>query len=72
MKTSISQCALHFLISTSIDAQVRGDEATRCGQLAQFRAQRVFMDQTTDHLRMRRNAAVKSNFLGDVEMMDDL
>lgn len=35
---NLSQCALHFMLSTSIETRVRGDEAQRCNQLAQYRA----------------------------------
>lgn len=38
------QCALHFMLSTSIETQVRGDEGQRCNQLAQYRAVRVPRD----------------------------
>jgi hypothetical protein len=38
---NFSQCALHFMLSTSIETQVRGDEGQRCSQLAQYRSVRV-------------------------------
>ncbi|CAO1322852.1 unnamed protein product [Diamesa hyperborea] len=50
------QCALHFMMSTSIETQIRGDEATRCNQLSQYRA-------------MRNPRAVKNSASEDVEMM---
>lgn len=59
-------------MSTSIETQVRGDEASRCGQLAQYRAQRISIDRNSNHLRSKRHAPAKSNFVGDVEMIDDL
>lgn len=41
---NLSQCALHFMLSTSIETRVRGDEAQRCNQLAQYRSVRVPRD----------------------------
>lgn len=35
------QCALHFMLSSSIELQVRGDEPQMCGQLAQYRTNRI-------------------------------
>lgn len=61
------QCALHFMLSHSIETQVRGDEAQRCGQLAPIRALRI-----PRALRERRGVPVKSNFKGDVELMEEL
>lgn len=39
--TMEEQCALHFMLSNSIDSHVRGDEAFRCSQLAQYRTNRI-------------------------------
>ena len=44
------------MLSTSIETRVRGDEATRCNQLAQYRADRL-------------PRSVKNQFVGDVEML---
>ena len=35
------QCTLHFMLSSSIAREVRGDEGVRCTQLAQYRTNRV-------------------------------
>lgn len=35
--TTEEQCTLHFMLSNSIDKEVRGDEPTKCSQLAQYR-----------------------------------
>jgi hypothetical protein len=39
--TALERCTLHFMMSSSFELRVRGDEATRCAQLAQFRVERV-------------------------------
>ncbi|CAG9800609.1 unnamed protein product [Chironomus riparius] len=39
--TDVEHCALHFMLSTSIETHVRGDEGSRCNQLAQLRSSRV-------------------------------
>lgn len=54
------QCALHFMVSSSVDLQVRGDENQRCSQLSQYRS------------RVPRSLPYKSNYMGDVEFMDGL
>lgn len=59
------------MLSSSIETQVRGDEATRCGQLSQFRAMRL-PTGNNDNRRKRRHVSPKSNFIGDIEMMDGL
>lgn len=66
-KTTV-QCTLHFLISSSIETKVRGDESIRCGQLAQFRSARVFY--SNEFGRRKRNAHVpRNNYVCDIEMM---
>lgn len=55
------------MLSHSIETQVRGDEAQRCGQLAPLRALRI-----PRALRERRGVPFKSNFKGDVELMEEL
>ncbi|XP_058462010.1 uncharacterized protein LOC131437003 [Malaya genurostris] len=57
-------CALHFMISSSIDTMVRGDESVRCTQLSQYRAVRVPRE-----LDMRDKMKLRSNYLGDIEML---
>lgn len=54
------QCALHFMMSSSMDRQVRGDENQRCSQLSQYRS------------RVPRSLPYKSNYMGDVEFLDDM
>ncbi|XP_059608951.1 uncharacterized protein LOC132256511 [Phlebotomus argentipes] len=36
--TATERCALHFMLSTSVDTAVRGDENIRCNQLSQYRS----------------------------------
>uniref|UniRef100_A0A7G3AXU3 Uncharacterized protein n=1 Tax=Lutzomyia longipalpis TaxID=7200 RepID=A0A7G3AXU3_LUTLO len=36
--TVTERCALHFMLSTSVDTAVRGDENIRCNQLSQYRS----------------------------------
>ena len=55
------RCALHFMLSNSIETQVRGDEATVCNQLSQYRAMRI----------PRSVNPFKSNFVGDIEVLAD-
>lgn len=55
------------MMSHSIETQVRNDEAQRCGQLAPIRALRIPRE-----LRERRGVPIKSNFKGDVEIMEEL
>lgn len=59
------------MLSSSIDTQVRGDEATRCGQLPRLRAMRLQTDGLHE-TRSRRNVNSKSIFVGDIEMMKGL
>ncbi|XP_055597479.1 uncharacterized protein LOC129747349 [Uranotaenia lowii] len=54
------RCALHFMLSSSIDLAVRGDENIRCNMLSQYRALRVPRD--TKH-------PIQSNFIADVQML---
>ncbi|XP_053686026.1 uncharacterized protein LOC128735569 [Sabethes cyaneus] len=58
------RCALHFMLSSSIDTMVRGDESVRCTQLSQYRAVRVPRE-----LDMRDKMKQRSNYLGDIEML---
>ncbi|CRL03128.1 CLUMA_CG016448, isoform A [Clunio marinus] len=48
------QCALHFMLSTSIETQRRGDENERCNRLAQYRALRV--PRSTDEVEMMKKS----------------
>jgi hypothetical protein len=63
---SLSQCALHFMLSSSIETQVRGDENVRCSQLAQYRSQRL--PREIEHPK-RKQFHPRNNYIGDVEVM---
>ncbi|XP_055597481.1 LOW QUALITY PROTEIN: uncharacterized protein LOC129747350 [Uranotaenia lowii] len=54
------RCALHFMLSSSIELAVPGDENIRCDMLSQYRALRVPRD--TKH-------PIQSNFIADVQML---
>ncbi|XP_035784359.1 uncharacterized protein LOC118462626 [Anopheles albimanus] len=58
------RCALHFMLSNSIDRRVRGDENVRCSQLSQYRAARV-----PRALEDEQPSRFRSNYLGDSEML---
>lgn len=64
------------MMSTSIERQVRNDEGTVCGQLSQYRAQRIPRGgnnngQLPIRRRRRRSVATRNNFLGDIELMEE-
>lgn len=59
------------MLSTSIERAVRNDENTVCNQLSQYRAQRVPRG-INGEIRKRRSVATRNNFIGDVELMEDL
>ncbi|KAM8712229.1 hypothetical protein ACLKA7_012705 [Drosophila subpalustris] len=59
--TSTERCSLHFMMSSTFDTRLRGDENTVCGQLSQYRAQRLPRSPKKD----------SSNFLGDAEWVDE-
>ncbi|TDG49134.1 hypothetical protein AWZ03_004434 [Drosophila navojoa] len=59
--TSTERCSLHFMLSSTFDTRQRGDENTVCGQLSQYRAQRL-------PRALKKDAS--SNFLGDAEWLD--
>lgn len=62
------RCALHFMLSTSIEREARNDEAQTCNQLAQVRSMRIPRALTE---RPRRSTAKQNNFLGDVELLQE-
>lgn len=39
--TMEEHCTMHFMLSTSIDTEIRGDEPMRCSSLAQYRTNRI-------------------------------
>uniref|UniRef100_A0A6M2DZA1 VWFA domain-containing protein n=1 Tax=Xenopsylla cheopis TaxID=163159 RepID=A0A6M2DZA1_XENCH len=39
--TAVERCSLHFMLSSSIETEVRGDEGSRCGQLSEYRSLRI-------------------------------
>lgn len=59
------------MLSNSIETQVRGDEAFRCNQLAQLRVNRV-PRSADEFIRNTRSVTKKNNFLGDVELLEEL
>lgn len=62
--TAQERCALHFMLSSSIDTIVRGDESVRCTQLSQYRAARVPRE-----IDLKDRSKLRSNYLGDIEML---
>lgn len=65
------RCALHFMLSTSIEREARNDEAQTCNQLAQVRSMRIPRALTERPRRSRRSTAKRNNFLGDVELLQE-
>ncbi|XP_061399935.1 uncharacterized protein LOC133335641 [Musca vetustissima] len=63
--TREERCSLHFMLSSSFDTQVRGDENQVCNNLSQYRAQRLSRSLAAP--QQKRN-----NFIGDVEILDGL
>ncbi|KAH8290555.1 hypothetical protein KR054_003981, partial [Drosophila jambulina] len=59
--SSVERCSLHFMLSSTFDTRVRGDENTVCNQLSQYRAQRLPRSLKKDE---------GDNFIGDVEWLD--
>lgn len=60
------------MLSSSIETRVRGDENVRCGQLAQYRAERVSAMGTGEDRRRRRSVKAPNNYVGDIEVINDL
>lgn len=63
------RCALHFMLSTSIEREARNDEAQTCNQLAQVRSMRI--PRALVERRSRRSVAKPNNFVGDVELLQE-
>uniref|UniRef100_A0A1I8N3I3 N-acetylmuramoyl-L-alanine amidase n=1 Tax=Musca domestica TaxID=7370 RepID=A0A1I8N3I3_MUSDO len=63
--TREERCSLHFMLSSSFDTQVRGDENQVCNNLSQYRAQRLPRALAAPQLK-------RNNFIGDVEILDGL
>uniref|UniRef100_A0A0A1XL35 N-acetylmuramoyl-L-alanine amidase n=1 Tax=Zeugodacus cucurbitae TaxID=28588 RepID=A0A0A1XL35_ZEUCU len=61
--TREERCSLHFMLSSSLDLRVRGDEGQVCNRLSQYRAQR---------LRRSVNRERNGGMIGDVEMLESL
>lgn len=55
------------MLSTSIERQVRNDEANVCNQLSQLRSMRI--PRAFDVPRKRRSVPQADNFIGDVELL---
>ncbi|XP_034651489.1 uncharacterized protein LOC117890645 isoform X2 [Drosophila subobscura] len=58
--TSVERCSLHFMLSSTFDTRVRGDENSVCNQLSQYRAHRLPRSAKADD---------EINFIGDVELL---
>ncbi|XP_034129609.1 uncharacterized protein LOC117584677 isoform X2 [Drosophila guanche] len=58
--TSVERCSLHFMLSSTFDTRVRGDENSVCNQLSQYRAHRLPRSAKADD---------ENNFIGDVELL---
>ncbi|EDV98459.1 GH23130 [Drosophila grimshawi] len=58
--TSTERCSIHFMLSSTFDTRQRGDENTVCGQLSQYRSQ-----------RLPRALSRGNNFVGDAEWLSD-
>ncbi|XP_065090066.1 uncharacterized protein LOC135711212 [Ochlerotatus camptorhynchus] len=63
--TPQERCSLHFMLSSSIDTMVRGDENIRCTQLSQYRAARVPRE-----IDFKDRNKLLSNYLGDIEVLN--
>ncbi|XP_026470729.1 uncharacterized protein LOC113374989 [Ctenocephalides felis] len=53
--TDIERCSLHFMLSSSIETEVRGDEGSRCGQLAPYRSIRIPRKVSSSNRHSREN-----------------
>ncbi|XP_058124178.1 uncharacterized protein LOC131285341 [Anopheles ziemanni] len=62
--STAERCALHFMLSNSIDRRVRGDENIRCSQLSQYRAARIPRE-----VDFKDRSKLRTNYLGDNEML---
>ncbi|XP_033234559.1 uncharacterized protein [Drosophila pseudoobscura] len=60
--TSVERCSLHFMLSSTFDTRVRGDENSVCNQLSQYRAHRLPRSAKNDD---------ENNFIGDVEWLSE-
>ncbi|XP_020715547.1 uncharacterized protein LOC101457811 isoform X3 [Ceratitis capitata] len=60
--TREERCSLHFMLSSSIDMRVRGDEGSVCSRLSQYRSQRL--------RRSANNLQRNNELIGDVEMLE--
>lgn len=73
--TSLERCSLHFMMSSTIETAIRGDENVRCAQLSQLRALRI--PRSVEEVKKAKRDAVEildleSNFQGDSEYFADL
>lgn len=57
------------MLSSSFERQARNDEGTVCNQLAQYRSMRIPRGFDVP-IRKRRGVETKTNFLGDVEIIN--
>lgn len=72
--TSLERCSLHFMMSSTIETAIRGDENVRCNQLSQMRALRIprNVDEVKKAKRDATNIDLDSNFEADTEYFADL
>lgn len=61
--TAQERCSLHFMLSSTLDMQTRGDESTVCSQLSQYKAMRVPRS-------IRKESPSDNKYSGDVELLE--
>lgn len=67
--TMEEHCTLHFMLSTSIDTEIRGDESMRCSSLAQYRTNRI--PRNTDDVELLKSVKVSKNKRGALKERED-
>lgn len=65
--TTQEQCALHFMVSNSIDLHVRGDEAQRCSSLAQYRTNRIPRGADVETFKHPKNTKSSGRLQADID-----
>ncbi|XP_030375136.1 uncharacterized protein LOC115624551 [Scaptodrosophila lebanonensis] len=60
--TRVERCSLHFMLSSTFDTRVRGDESQVCSRLSQYVSHRL--------PRSVKNPSQSSNFISDAEWVD--
>lgn len=59
--TRQERCSLHFMMSSSFNTRIRGDESRVCNQLSQYKAQ-----------RWPRSTSLSENYKNDVEILRNI